>query len=263
MKVAILGTGPSAAYAGMACESAKVEYEIISNRSPLLFFPGAFWARLNPLDFEIPAFQVYISSVGTAIGYLKKQWNMVDPDWLSTTSFPKESRKEIVFDPSTLFSIYWSNYPNIYLTPSLTDSDISELAKEYDLVFLTFPTEKSIELCGSLRTKFPIVSFPTDSRQLYCVYDGVENQHTVRMSSLFGFIHNEYAQNYIPKMELVGENGRISWVPDFLPDIPPVVGLRDVPADNVILVGRWAQWDRKILSHNAYSQVLEVLQNHV
>ena len=155
MKVAILGTGPSAAYAGMACDDCEVEYEVISNNHPPTLYPGAFWARINPLTPTIPAFEVYISSVGSATEYLRKQWGVVDETWLSETSFPKESRREIVFDPIELFGVYWKDR-NIHLTSNLSDKNVAELAKEYDLVLMTFSTEKAKEAQKDIIFKFPI-----------------------------------------------------------------------------------------------------------
>lgn len=262
MKVAILGTGPSAAYAGMACETAEVEYEIISNKHPPQLYPGAFWARTNPLDYKIPAFQVYISSVGSAIEYLKKQWGMVTEDWLLETSFPKEARKEIVFDPIELFGVYWKD-KLVHFVPDLNDADIADSATEYDFVFLTFPTQKSQKEWGQVLFQFPIASYRSDSRQLYCIYDGDKDEQIVRMSNLFGYIHNEYAPGYIPKMELVGADGQITWATDISPNIAYSWDPTDVPADNVILVGRFAQWDRKVLSHHAYAQTLEILEKNL
>lgn len=259
MKVAILGTGPSAAYVGMACDTCNVEYEVISNKSPTTFFPGAFWARSNPLDYAIPAFEVYISSVGSAIEYLKKQWGMVEEDWLLETSFPKGSRKEIVFDPIDLFGVYWKG-KDVYLTSNLTDEAIAELANEYDIVFMTFATEKSKKEWSHLLCKFPIVSYPSRSRLSYCIYDGEKGEAIVRMSDLFGYVHNEYISGYIPKMELVGKEGRISWASDLIPGLMQMWDPKDVPADNVVLVGRWAQWSRKILSHDAYGQTIRALE---
>ena len=79
-----------------------------------------------------------------------------------------------------------------------------------------------------------------------------------RISQLFGYLHLEYSQYYIPTQELIG-NGRVTWVPDMSPGTPEW-NLQNVPADNVHLIGRHAQWSRKILSHHAYEQTIKILE---
>ena len=107
MKVAILGTGPSAAYAAQACDALKVKSEVFSSTAPPVFYPGAFWPRENPLEKDMPLHKIYISKVGSVLGYLKKQWGMVDEDWLLETSFPKESSYEFGLNPYELFKEIW------------------------------------------------------------------------------------------------------------------------------------------------------------
>jgi hypothetical protein len=78
------------------------------------------------------------------------------------------------------------------------------------------------------------------------------------MSNLFGHVHLEYAKDYIPKKELVGD-GKVTWVPDTLPDSPEW-DPTDVPSANIVLSGRFAQWKRKVLSHEAYDQTKKAIE---
>ena len=255
--VAILGTGPSAAYAAMACNDASVSYDIISNRSPVMHFPGAFWPRLNLTGAPIPKVEVKIYSVGTAEGYLRKQWGEVSPEWLKETSFPIKARTELAYNPYELFRPFWAT-KNIHLVEGLSDEAIADIAKEYAIVFMTFATQKSREAMKPYSIRYPIASYKySTTNHHYCIYNGEEPNHIVRMSSLFGYIHLEYSKDYIPKTELVGD-GQITWVPDTLPDTPEW-DLADVPAKNVFLIGRYAQWKRKVLSHDAYAEVQSIL----
>lgn len=257
MKVAILGTGPSAAYAALACDSYEVESHIISKQSPSIFYPGAFWPRSNPTEMELPLSTIYISKVGTAENYLRKQWGEVRPYWLDETSFPSESSFEYGFNPYEFFGAIWKDR-DIHLSQELTDDAVSAISDEYDLVFMTFPTEKSKKALDSNLIKYPIVSYKSNLiGNSYCVYDGETHDKIVRISNLFGFVHNEYGKNYIPSMELVG-SGQITWVRDMPPDTPEW-DPEDTPADNVYLLGRFAQWSRKVLSHNAFENVTDIL----
>lgn len=258
MKIAILGTGPSAAYVAMACDNSGILSDVISNRAPVNFFPGAFWPRLNPTKLEVSAKEVYISNIGDVLGYLKKQWKMIDSDWLKNTSFPKSSRTEIALNPYELFGQFWEN-KDVHLTIDITDLEIRRLAGIYDHVFMTFATEKSKKSRKEFLIRYPVISYPTDTMNAYCIYDGQENSAFVRSSCLFGYIHNEYSKFHVPSIEIAGEHGMINWVYDLFPDTP-TWDPYDAPAENVTLVGRAALWDREVLSHHAYAQTLEVLE---
>ena len=272
MKVAILGAGPSAAYVAKACEEFSAEYDIISSNSPTLFFPGSFWLRQNPWTNTMAETRVYIYSTGSAIGYLRKQWKMIDPAWLQDTSFPKTAYTELVWNPYEILKPFWKD-KNIFLVKDLSDQDIADIAQGpgYDLVFMTFATQRSKEIMKPFVIKYPIVSYNLNeivndltefikiSDLSYCIYDGDTEHWITRISQLFGYIYVEYSQYYIPKQELVGTAGKITWVPDMSPGTPEW-DPQDVPADNVILVGRHAQWSRKILSHHAYEQTIKILQ---
>ena len=263
LKVAILGTGPSAAYAAMACEEYPIEYDIISNRTPTTFFPGAFWVRLNPTSYiRTVKREVGIYSVGTAEGYLRKQWGIVDPAWFLETSFPAKFKKEMAINPYELFKPFWKSQ-NITLMRSLSDIEIKGIAKDYNLVIMTFATQRSKEVMKPYTFTYPFVSYiPNEVALLagesYCIYDGYESHFIVRMSYLFGHVHLEYAKDYIPKKELVGD-GKITWVPDTLPDSPEW-DPTDVPSENIVLSGRFAQWKRKVLSHEAYDQTKKAIE---
>lgn len=259
MKVAILGSGPSAAYSAMACdEYSEVQYDVLSNAPPPTFFPGAFWPRVNPTNKIFPMHNVYISCTGNASEYLQKQWGVVREDWLEETSFPKQSRQEVVYSPYDFFGTFWKD-KEIIITESLSDKRIAEqIAKEYDWVFMTFATNKSVAEQKSFLINYPIVSYETDTLLNYCIYDGDTHDFMVRMSSLFGYVHWEYSKDYIPKVELLG-SGRVTWATDTMPDTPEW-DPRDTPASNVTLLGRWAQWSRKILAHDAHYETTRVLE---
>ena len=201
---------------------------------------------------------------------------MIDPAWLLHTSFPKTARTDLVWNPYELLIPFWKT-KNILLTKDLSDKDVTDVAERYDLVFMTFATQESKKAMKSFVIKHPIISYnineiPVDaeinlnsvtstvllSKLSYCIYDGDTGHWMTRISQLFGYLHLEYSQYYVPTQELIG-NGIVTWVPDTYPDTPEW-DPQDVPADNVILVGRHAQWDRKILSHHAYEQTVKVLQ---
>lgn len=264
MKVAILGAGPSAAYAMMACEDLDVQYQVISSNFPSMFFPGPFWARLNPTEIAVPETDVHVYSVGNVYEYLKKQWQEVQDEWMTASSFPTEARTEYAYNPYELFIPFWESRRTISLTTGdLTDEDIKNLAVDYDLVFMTFASEESREAMKSYRTRYPIISYKADFQTApFCIYNGHENEHIVRFSSLFGYVHAEYPQTYSPRLKLLTKDAHVTWVADTIPDTPewnPYI----TPAYNVTLLGRFARWDRKVLAHHAYARTKAVLENRL
>lgn len=259
MKVAILGAGPSAAYAASACDALKVESQVISVSPPPMLYPGAFWPRVNPLEKDMPLYKIYISRTGSAIQYLRKQWGMVDEDWLLETSFPKEARYEMGLNPYELFPEIWKTREILYCSDPLTDDAVAEIAESYDTVLMTFPTQRSKKIFKHELIRHPIISYKVKGFTTinYCIYDGEDNEATTRMSSLFGFIHNEYTKDFSFKKELI-ESGQVTWAIDSNPGTPEW-NLEDTPADNVYLIGRHAQWSRKKLAHHAFDDVIAIL----
>ena len=259
MKVAILGAGPSAAYAASACDALKVESQVISVSPPPMLYPGAFWPRMNPLEKDMPLYNIYVSRAGSVIQYLRKQWGMVDEDWLLTTSFPKEASIELGLSPYELFPEIWKTREILYVPQMLSDETIAEMAITYDTIFMTFPTQRSKKIFGHELVPHPIISYKIKdfTTSNYCVYDGQDHDEMVRLSSLFGFIHNEYSSKFTPSKELIGP-GTVTWVKDLHPDTPEW-DLEDTPSDNVFLIGRHAQWSRKKLAHHAFDDVIAIL----
>jgi hypothetical protein len=258
LTAAILGAGPSAAYALAACRSYGIEAEIITNRAPSVMFPGPFWLRLNPTEAPIPKQSMHIFSEGTSEIYLQKQWKDVDLSAIST-SFPTQARTELIYEPALVLTEIWKR-SSVLMCSDISDFDIGEIAKDREVVFVTFPTAKSRNALQKYSVKYPIVSYKVEDNPTlnYCIYVGTEESSFVRTSRLFGRVHLEYPSDHIINQDILGD-GILCYAPDTRPDTPEW-DPTDVPAKNVHLIGRHAEWNRKILSHDAYSKVLKILE---
>ena len=262
LTVAILGAGPSAAYALTACRSYGIEAEIITNRAPSVMFPGPFWLRLNPTGAPIPKQSMHIYSDGTSENYLRKQWGDID---LSTvlTSFPTQARTELIYEPALVLTEMWKN-SSVLMCSDISDADIKDIAKDNDVVFVTFPTSKSRNALNKYAVKFPILSYSKSNKPEripdtnFCLYVGTMESKFVRISYLFGRFHTEYPSDHIINQDIIGD-GILCYAPDTRPDTPEW-DPTDVPAKNVYLIGRHAEWNRKVLSHDAYEKAKSIIE---
>lgn len=256
MKVAILGAGPSAAYIARACLDSGIRPDVYSDRmvKPL---GGAFWLYWLPESVrEYCAPQViHVSGLGTAEHYAIKMWGEALP-----TSFPKEGEYKFpCYDPKEGLPALWGDLTVRQLTVTC-DRDIEVLAQDYDLVFQTFPSWKSLEALREFRQPLYIwnrLATPTlgSSVANKVIYDGLapegQNGHRLRISNIFGYTSIEYARN-LTDIELAAKpsGGRLVQGWKLHPQTPL---WEAAPADNVVLVGRFSQWNRKLLSHDSYT----------
>jgi len=258
LTVAILGAGPSAAYALAACRDYGIEADVISNRAPSVMFPGPFWLRLNPTKSPIEKQLIHIYSEGTAEEYLRKQWGEINFSVIST-SFPTQARSELIYEPMLVLTEIWKSC-SITISDAISDSDIENISKEYTAVFVTFPTAKSRNILQKYMVKYPILSYKVDNNPSlnYCMYTGINSVNFVRTSRLFGRVHLEYPNDHIINQDITGD-GVLLYAPDTRPDTPEWDPL-DVPSKNVYLIGRHAEWNRRVLSHNAYEKAKSIIE---
>jgi len=84
----------------------------------------------------------------------------------------------------------------------------------------------------------------------------------VRISSLFGYIYIEYVSNHSFDYRAVGFFNRLTYFSDLHPDVSPISPYSGLE-NNIILIGRYATCDRKMLAHEAYVKTTELLGKHL
>ena len=263
--VLILGSGPSAAYAVLACEDAGMSCEVMSNRGPNVSQVGAFFLHWVPDRLEAKPTKVQVWGVGTREGYLTKQWG---PEFRGIpTSFPSEERMEKWY-PSSALSRVWEQV-SYHRGAVAGDADLAKLGGQYGRVFHTFSSQRS----GTSRR---LQMFPTLSRQQreerdygsnLVIYNGDPAEAHIRVTVAWGRLSVEFPRG-TPQGEVRGYRRQFRGEPDtvMLRDILPTtapVSREERVADNVIPLGRFATWDRRALSHHAYQGVLDALKETV
>lgn len=267
LQVAILGAGPSAAYAYRACKNKRiakeVEVDVLSNVPGGKYPPGAFYLRWlpTPLCFICEEHNIYTDSIGNAEMYVKKQWGDIPVDGHSS-SFPTEPTIVTGYNPEEALQSLWGNTTYV-LVGKISATMISEqIAPEYDVIIQTFPTEESIEENSDRMVKYPLLTFKkVQHGHNFITYNGEDN-FVVRFSSLFESVHIEYAPKHIMNMDVVGNLGEVVYMKDMHPSIEKWDKER-VADKKVHLLGRYAEWDRHKLSHDAYDDTLAILEKFI
>ncbi len=263
MRIAILGMGPSAAYAYRACVDFGIASEVdVFGTLPKQLPAGAFWLHKVPLTIRMSTqHHVLVTSTGKASMYTYKMWGREIPSSFPTHPFVTEA-----FNPSEVLPLLWEGVRPIDRGP-LSDADIIMLARDYDWVFQTFPSRMDKDV-GPKLVPLPILvrEVPAISDG-FCLYNGEYNVKWVRMTTIFGRQCIEFPASVIPSevppelaMRWSDYIGDGDWTMHVMADLPPETQpVKFSLAPNVVLVGRFATWNRKVLSHEAYQQVMAVL----
>lgn len=261
--VAILGTGPSAAFALLACREMGVSTRVLSTTPPSTSQAGAFFLHYVPPAYPAEPVPVVVGAVGHREGYLRKQWGRAD----IPTSFPSASRIHYWYNSACLEQV-WADQP-VELVNSLSDGDLARLGQRHGLVFHTFSAkahfrEREIVLFPTL-THFgvPGRDYGTD-----CVtYNGIPEDAHVRSTMSMGRYSIEFPAD--TRKEVVDsyrtffkERPSLVRLRDIRPGTPPVTSGQWL-APNVIPLGRFARFDRNLLSHDAYFSTLYFLKEGV
>ena len=255
-KIAIIGLGPTGSFAARAAYDLSCEVDIYTVESSAPTPPGAFWCHWIPADVTrmVPATQIYIQGRGTAQEYIKRQWGKLS-DNVTSCSFRMLPVWEQGYDPTLVMKyLVPAACEEIRLPYALSDADIADLSGKYDLVFQTFPTRES------KAEQPPLLPFVAAARfgdeapdKNWVVYNGIHTGLVVREAVLFGNHFLEFPKNV--SLQEVRESMDLSgWQLVELRDLDPRCKswIQDRKS-KIQLVGRLAMWDRKFLSHDAYT----------
>jgi len=269
-EIAILGSGPSAAFAYQACLKAGYgPHEIFVATAKLTEPPaGAFWFHWVPNHIRAVKVPIVLKGVGTEEGYLSKQWRR----HLSgvPSSFPKTEQRMSGYPVSRY--VWRQMWEGADILPgfAFTDQAVRDLAQDFEKVIQTFPSKAAIHAYRDYTVLYPTVvyevahewpewekflhSFSTEilysPQGVYCLYNGLAHDDWVRATYSLGKVMVEYPW-YTPLDTLPTEGTVLNR------DIVPWAGDLDPmpPAENVLMVGRYATWQRKQLSHETFGIV--------
>lgn len=266
MKIAILGTGASALFAAKAAKDAGHEPLIIGIKE-FSFPPGPFWFHWVPDDVKakMEGTKITVIPEGRERKYQSLQWGKV-PNGVKS-SFPDRVAVVVGYNPSETAELMSSMFM-LKLPQALTDAQIRNYCEEWDLVFQTFPTKESKAV-----QQHPLMPYyvgalynagaATDN---YVVYNGTGTGIWLRKVFLWGNLFFEFPKNLEldqikPVMDRTYPNLEYHKLYDMHPGTKPIQLPLSAPM-NLHLVGRWAEWNTKRLSHEAYKIVKEIIQRN-
>lgn len=279
MSVVILGTGIAAAFAHRACQDYGIDPVIVSATSPNMAPHGAFWIHDVPASMKDkvrPPVSIKILSSGSPKVYAQTLWRgtHVQTSWDKYADTTCEG-----YDPFEVIPLLWEEKiwgaavqdGNWWYTRKFkNDQEIMALASEYDLVIQTFPGfgMKERQLSG-VYIHVLVDQDPAPEMPARVTYVGVppeernpRDQSLLRVSYLWGYCSKEYA--LLP--EVVREamaNDQVGTIAYQRPlKLHPAVNPSTVPPfglTNVLMTGRYATWQRKMLAHESYQIVLDEL----
>lgn len=245
MRVAILGSGPSAAFAVAACKELEI-YPIVYSYKPWnTDLKGATWVSGIPDSYlrdpdMIRKYRVVhmMPLYSNADIYNKAMWG----DAITETSYPLKPEVKSAYHPSVLLTMIGSaSVGHIYC--KFKDDDIKRLSDEYDLVIQTFSTEEEISKQPKLLPIYIYEEDVPDRGVNLAIYAG---EPWLRMSILWNKIFWEYAH------PIEGYRQYPTIARKIPPDCPTIL---EGVAPNVLRVGRYATWERKAFSYHSYLQV--------
>lgn len=244
--IAILGTGSSALFSIMACNDRGLAPSVFGKQSS--FPAGAFYYHWLPAYYErwLPMYPINYTYIGTEEGYIQKQWGNVKCE----TSFGKYDFEK-GFNPAEVLDLFKElGIYELISDRELLTGDIFNLCEEYKAVICTFPlAETEITIKPIQRpVTIEIPKNPENNRITYC---GSYEFPWVRQSILFGKKYTEYA-----KIEHVPDDMHHVKIADIHPDAVAQFPL--IPT-NLHFIGRYAEYNRKRLAHEAYSMTEEIL----
>lgn len=266
-KVAILGAGATAAYINAACQRFKGDDVTVKVYTDKIPNPpvGAIWFRNVPNDLKsvVTAHTITVVYLGTAENYLRRQWGNIDFDKYPT-SFGSGTDKSPSkgYKPADVLPHLWNDAQIVLTRHKLTDEDVFMYASRFDVVFVTFPLMYSI-VCLEARSlvRIPVIEAEAPGySQNIVIYNGTSVGHMVRISQIYGKIFVEYPTHHILDQKAIGINAKINTVHDLHPAMAIPTTPPNLPS-NVRMIGRYAEFKRHMLAHEAYTKTMTVLED--
>lgn len=260
---AILGAGPTAGYVYAALRDCGFgDIRIITDkinpppkgRTWFGWIPPAIQDKLEPDP-------IYFIGLGTKKDYMARMARPVE----SPSTYP-ENKIDVVqgFDPSIVQDILLDHAQDcIRFVPYITDDLIYDIAGNFDQVFVTFPTERSLKEQPERIVYWNLVSdeIECEPHPHVVMYNGTTNAPWTRYIMMFGVASWEFSHTEYPNRESLpepGEGTHYETTRDFAPgtNLWPTF---DEEVGNVHLIGRWARWDKKWRVEYAYQDAMNVL----
>lgn len=257
-RIAIFGSGLSAAFVLAACNDAGWQTDIYTDRPFTTDLPELAHVILKwiPAGVELTPYSISHFSRGTLQDYLKRMGRENDPN--AKTTFPPDGRNEFTaYDPKEVLKKLWPKDAAITYG-KFSEQEIESIAAEHVWSFVTFPMHRSqpndLVFYWSYTLAHSNLSLPN-----IAIYNGRTDLPWTRLTQYWNIMsweysHMEYPDDKPPPRPSV-------WAePKRIADIAIGVPEYTSPIPKVTMVGRWARWRKDVLSHDGYKQAMEILK---
>lgn len=260
MRVAVLGSGPSGLMAAHVCAEAGHEVTIFSKTREPSPLNGAQYLHvpIPGLTNDQPDGLVRFHKVGTAEGYAKKVYG--DP--FAPTSwalFPEGDRP--MWSTANVYEKLHRDWYEKINTVTIDDKWLDYLEERRDMFAFVISAIPCPVICKNPEHQFPYATVTFESHDYrdanmgehYIYYSGSETDLWYRSSHVGGLGWYEYGDGQAPGSFKDGTE-RVFWR-----------GRKPLDTDcncrpRILRVGRFGEWKKGILLHNAFFKTLDGLE---
>ena len=256
-KVAIFGSGLSAAYIYAACLDNGVQADFFTDRpltEPTAY--GQIILRWVPERLKLKTHPIWLFSLGSLADYLKRLNRTAEDE--HKTTFPATGRvEEQVYNPGEFLEKVWRG-DEVETLGKFTDKEILDISAKYDHTFVTFPLQESKQPDRLVSYWYYELKNLDISLPNMAIYNATDAFPWTRYSNYWGtmtweYSHTEYTDNPPPSPSHLA---KLNQIRDIAPNIPEYAS----PWEKVTLVGRWARWKKGVQAYEAYAQTDKILK---
>jgi hypothetical protein len=244
MKVIIIGCGPSGLLAAHAVEQSGHPVKILSRKAKSET-RGAMYLHKPIPDIETPETIVYFDKIGTREGYATKVYGRPDSP-CSWDIFPEG--KVPAWNLADVYDRLWERYESRIIHWDVKSDDIEPIQQTCDLVINTAPALSFCTRCHPFQwariwvRKAEMLHAHLPKPNII-TYNGDPMTGWYRCSQLFGWINFEYGHP----------------VPNAVEGRKPIQNSCNCHPE-VLRLGRFGKWEKKVLTHHAYEEALSAVQ---
>lgn len=276
-RVAVIGCGPAGLLAAWGAARCGYKVEIFTDRkSPSTQVGAQYIHHLIPgVTTEDEAQWVTYSHVGTVQGYSKKIYGPDFPP--EETSWSKFEGVVPAWPMGLIYRRLWNFFEDAIIEARIDVARLEKIAQHNHTVFSTMPLDKLLTVSEERRDEFykteKIFGYPRMMTPGYrqphgpntIVYNGWASVRWYRQSSIFGqewteWPYNVEAEGVKEDVERYGHeyNPMLLW--QAVKPVACTLPIHLLIPPNVRLVGRYGRWQKGVLSHEAYEDVVNHLE---
>jgi hypothetical protein len=264
MRAAVLGYGPAGLIAAKTLVDQGIDVDVIGAGGKSVIGGAQYLHEpiLNAEHVTDPEGYIEFLKVGERDGYAKK----IYPQAEFTVSWDNYEGRQPAWALGPVYDILWKHFEDKLLHDTFNGMSLTMLLEtdKYDVVFSSIPAHA---LCMHShdfpRVNIALVPFsPINGINNVVLYSGRPQDVWYRTSVIFGEAWSEFGQSEIETVHYT------SMAADAIgaEELPVHHGFKPLGTNcnchpEVVRIGRFGRWDRKILLHHVPHQVLGALED--